>query len=349
MEFVSNLKEVSFESSMKWTINNWSKISLLKNYVIKSKKVLFGEANASWHMQVQQHIERNHEHYLGLPYLHVKFFLNDSGNDANANFRFTAKIAGHVGTTNVRNIDNEPIVMKAEINRNFYFDDSKSVDIVVTCKMETLRYEFLVLEPKKIESVNSENEFEKLSMSEMESVEAEIHEGSDDEQSLLSAIDTEEIETDPVEYEVSIAEESLLSAIDRADQEEIEAALTTFTAHVAELKNKLEIAEQIVEIHKSCPRPKSPINPVIERPGSNSSGSGSNSFIPKSSDTEDIETDDDDEEGGKLFGMSPMALTKRIRKVYMVKFRENADTSARMLVTAFRVGSASKIENKKCN
>lgn len=83
-EFVSDLVETTYSHGFKWRINNISVASPKKDFIIKSKEFYFYDANAKWFVKISQFIYDTNDRFLG-----VTFVLRDEGKDENARYKFS--------------------------------------------------------------------------------------------------------------------------------------------------------------------------------------------------------------------------------------------------------------------
>lgn len=138
MEYVSDISEVSFESSFKWTVNNLSAANNNKNYFIKSKEIQFKEANATWYLKLKLFVYSSTEKLLG-----VSFFLVDDGRDENARYKFSLKMSDGSG-------EESPFIVKNETKRSHLLEYKlgkymslgegvESITLEPVCIMETLK------------------------------------------------------------------------------------------------------------------------------------------------------------------------------------------------------------------
>jgi hypothetical protein len=184
MEFVSELKEISYESSFKWKINNLSVASAKKNYVIKSNEVDFKEANAKWFVKIKQFISES-----GIIWLDITFYLRDDGKDDNARYNFAVKTIK--GTSHDNDlVDSGPFISKNQTNKRSLLERNmgkyipigvgcENIEIEPICTMETLKHE---VEVEAEEKVDEDEGWEKCETATSdESPSSESDKSSDDE------------------------------------------------------------------------------------------------------------------------------------------------------------------------
>lgn len=304
MEIISNLKEVTHESVFKWRINNISAANNGKNYIIQSKEIDFADVDASWFLKVEPVILNTNETFLS-----VKFCVRDSKKDENARYKFNLKVRGENGK--MRSLEKEiGFIQKNRVCKGYlmevylqgYLPVTKGENFFVleaTCTIESLIQEYY------------EDDFDHLN--------------DDDDKNLITE--------DPEPVEVPVDIDLLIEATETTANEEIvEVTLpkdkeneVKETSAITCQKTTQESAESEKQIESLI---ESAVTPVIK---SSSEESSSPESIPSES------SGDAERKRSKKQGAINKNLCKRVQKIYMIKMRQIAETSARLFVTSARV------------
>jgi hypothetical protein len=334
MDIVTNLIEESFDSSFKWTVNNLFAANPKKNYIIRSKEKNFYEANATWQIKLSSFVYNSGERFLN-----PTFYLRDDGSDENARYKFSITLDdGKVFESQfiAKNKTSKSALLEYQMSQYIPLEkDCESIVINPKVVFETLSHN-TELEPEQ--ELEPEPEAE---------LEVTVTDGESEYDVLLDSMSLVKTESEP-DFRIEAA------MLPRSHEKEAKAA------NVPEFPKENELPVRSVEddLPPGSYESEAKFNKAFEEAAKLQSRSAdvgtllasavatSSSAMTSSSDCKDSDESSSDDcfdmsqEADRMrpgYKMSNIELTRRIKKIYLVKMKQIAETSSRLLVTAARV------------
>lgn len=306
MEFFSSVNNVSFQSGFKWSINNFSEVN--RSYTIRSEKVKFEEVGASWILEVSPSQCNTIETCIKL-----KCLIIDDGSDENAQYKFRIKFSN--GSTletpfAVRNKTAESAVLELNLQTMVTYEDPFILNGEVV--FESISHVLKVKEG----CGRMETPFSSL---------LNMREFTERESSAIE-LPSIRMTSSPTWQ----PEDRFANANDEDDNENAEVV-----DQAENIESAFHLDDDAVNYEDDENREASILDENID---------DSKFYTKSDSDSNDDEESDEDEnendeEIPAKLESSYVRLTKRIKKIYLVKMRQIAETTSRFLVTSARVSS----------